>query len=113
MCVAIVMILLIGRAGSVASWALILAAFAGAMVSTGFILLVARSVRHMAALLVAGIMIGYICSAVTEFLVTFAEDTEIIPNDKKIVNLKSGRKMIVGLLSFLLQKTDNFLEKRL
>ena len=78
MCVAVVMILLIGRAGSVASWALILAAFAGAMVSTGFILLVARSVRHMAALLVAGIMIGYICSAVTEFLVTFAEDTEIV-----------------------------------
>ena len=32
----------------------------------------------MAALLVAGIMSGYICSAVTEFLVTFAEDSDIV-----------------------------------
>lgn len=31
----------------------------------------------MASLLVAGIMIGYICSAVTEFIVTFADDSEI------------------------------------
>ena len=78
MCVAIVMILLLGKFGAVSSWTLILAAFAGAMLSTGFILIVSRSVRHMAALLVAGIMIGYICSAVTEFLVTFAEDADIV-----------------------------------
>ncbi|MBQ8052577.1 MAG: iron ABC transporter permease [Lachnospiraceae bacterium] len=78
MCVAIVMILLIGRFGAASSWALILAAFAGAMLSTAFILAVSRAVRHMAALLVAGIMIGYICSAVTEFLVTFAEDSDIV-----------------------------------
>jgi iron complex transport system permease protein len=78
MCVAIVMILLIGRFGEASSWALILAAFAGAMMSTAFILVVSRAVNHMAALLVAGIMIGYICSAVTEFLVTFAEDSDIV-----------------------------------
>lgn len=78
MCVAVVMILLIGRYGAVSSWTLILAAFAGAMMSTAFILMVSRKVRHMAALLVAGIMIGYICSAVTEFLVTFAEDADIV-----------------------------------
>ena len=78
MCVAIVMILLIGRFGEASSWALILAAFAGAMMSTAFILVGSRAVNHMAALLVAGIMIGYICSAVTEFLVTFAEDSDIV-----------------------------------
>lgn len=78
MCVAIVMILLIGRFGEASSWVLILAAFAGAMMSTAFILVVSRAVNHMAALLVAGIMIGYICSAVTEFLVTFAEDSDIV-----------------------------------
>ena len=78
MWVAIVMILLIGRFGEASSWALILAAFAGAMMSTAFILVVSRAVNHMAALLVAGIMIGYICSAVTEFLVTFAEDSDIV-----------------------------------
>ena len=32
----------------------------------------------MAALLVAGIMIGYICSAVTDFVVTFADDSDIV-----------------------------------
>lgn len=78
MCVAIVMIVLIGKFGAASSWALILAAFAGAMMSTAFILLVSRAVNHMAALLVTGIMIGYICSAVTEFLVTFAEDSDIV-----------------------------------
>ena len=78
MCVAIVMIVLIGKFGAASSWALILAAFAGAMMSTAFILLVSHAVNHMAALLVAGIMIGYICSAVTEFLVTFAEDSDIV-----------------------------------
>ena len=31
----------------------------------------------MAALLVAGIMIGYICSAVTDFIITFADDSDI------------------------------------
>ena len=78
MCVALVMILMIDRFGVVSSWTLILAAFAGAMLSTGFILVVSRAVRQMAGLLVAGIMIGYICSAVTEFLVTFAEDADIV-----------------------------------
>lgn len=78
MCVAIVLIVLLGKFGAASSWALILAAFAGAMLSTAFILAVSRAVRHMAALLVAGIMIGYICSAVTEFLVTFAEDADIV-----------------------------------
>ena len=78
MCVAIVMIVLIGKFGAASSWTLILAAFAGAMMSTAFILVVSRAVNQMAALLVAGIMIGYICSAVTEFLVTFAEDSDIV-----------------------------------
>ena len=78
MCVALTMIVLLGRFGEVSSWTLILAAFAGAMLSTAFILAVSRAVRHMAALLVAGIMIGYICSAVTEFLITFAEDADIV-----------------------------------
>ena len=78
MCVALVMIIWIGRYGMVSSWGLILAAFAGAMLSTAFILSVSRAVRQMSGLLVAGIMIGYICSAVTEFLVTFAEDADIV-----------------------------------
>lgn len=78
MVVAIVMIMVIGEFGSVSSWLLILAAFAGSMAAAAFIIAVSKAVRNMAALLVAGIMIGYICSAVTDFLVTFAADSDII-----------------------------------
>ena len=76
--VALVMIVFISRMGRVSSWALIIAAFAGSLVATGFIILVSRRVRNMAALLVAGVMIGYICSAATDFIVTFAEDSDIV-----------------------------------
>ncbi len=77
MMVALTLLYFLGRFASVPSYVLIGAAFVGALLSTGFILLVSRRVSHMASLLVAGIMIGYICSAVTEFLITFAEDSEI------------------------------------
>lgn len=76
--VALTMIFVLGKTGSVTSWMLIAAAFAGSLLCTGFILAVSRVVRHMAALLVAGIMIGYICSALTDFCVTFAQDSDIV-----------------------------------
>lgn len=75
--VALAMIVFIGSYGEVSSWLLIGAAFVGALISTGFILLVARRIQNMAALLVAGVMIGYVCSAATEFLITFASDADI------------------------------------
>ncbi len=78
MVVAIVMIFFLEEFGRVSSWALILAAFFGSLIATAFILAVSRSVKNMAALLVAGIMIGYICSAITDFLVTFAQDSDIV-----------------------------------
>lgn len=60
------------------SAALILAAFAGSMISTGFILLISGRVRKMSLLIICGVMIGYICSAVTDFVVTFADDSNIV-----------------------------------
>ena len=78
MVVAITMIFFMGRLGAVSSYALIVAAFAGSMMSVGFILLMSRRLKHMAILLVGGIMIGYICSAVTDFIVTFAEESDIV-----------------------------------
>ena len=76
--VSLVMVFLLGSLGGVSSTALILAAFAGSLLVTGFILLISRVVRNMAALLVGGIMAGYICSALTDFVVTFAEDSDIV-----------------------------------
>lgn len=78
MIVAITMILFLSRFSHVSSWTLIIAAFIGALLSTGFILLISRRVTHMASLLVAGIMVGYICSAITDFIVTFADDSDIV-----------------------------------
>lgn len=78
MTVALVMIWVLKQGAQTSSWTLILAAFAGAMVSTGFILLLSGKIRHMSGLLVGGMMIGYICSAITDFVVTFAEDSDIV-----------------------------------
>ena len=55
---------------------LVAAAFAGALLSMLFVLLVARKMEQMAMLIVGGVMIGYICSAVTDFVVTFASDAD-------------------------------------
>lgn len=78
MVVALVMVFLLGKAIHVSSMAMILAAFIGAMMSMGFVLLVSRRINNMSMLVISGVMIGYICSAVTELVVTFADDADIV-----------------------------------
>ena len=78
MVVALTMVVFLKYFSRVSSYTLIIAAFIGSLIATGFILLMSRKINHMATLLVAGIMIGYICSAVTDFVVTFAEDSDIV-----------------------------------
>ena len=78
MVVALSMIYYIGAFGAVSSWTLIIAAFVGSLLSVGFILMMSHRLKGMATLLVAGIMIGYFCSAITDFVVTFAEDSDIV-----------------------------------
>ena len=76
--VACVMIFALSHGMMVHSLVMIIAAFAGSLVVTGVILLISGKVRSMAVLIVCGVMVGYICSAVTEFLVTFADDSNIV-----------------------------------
>lgn len=76
--VALVMVFFLGQAIKVSSGALILAAFGGAMLSMGFVLLMSRKVNRMSMLIISGVMIGYICSAITDFIVTFADDADIV-----------------------------------
>ena len=76
--VAVMMIIVLNYVRSVSSLMMVAAAFAGALISMCFVLLAARSIRQMSMLLVAGIMISYICTAVTEFIVTFAKDADIV-----------------------------------
>ena len=76
--VALVMIACLQKGLAVTSGMLIGAAFLGAMLCMGIILLAAGRVRNMAVLIVCGVMIGYICTAVTDILVTFADDSNIV-----------------------------------
>ena len=76
--VAMTMILFLQRGLLSNSVVMIAAAFVGAMLSMAFVLLVARKVRSMSILIICGIMIGYICSALTDFAVTFADDANIV-----------------------------------
>ena len=76
--VACLMVFSLGHAVRVTSAAMILAAFAGALASMGLVLLMAGRVEQTAGLILGGTMIGYICSAATDILVTFADDTDIV-----------------------------------
>lgn len=76
--VALVMVASLGNALKLSSWVMIIAAFAGAMVCMGFVILMSGVIDQMAMLIVSGVMIGYICSAVTDFIVTFADDADIV-----------------------------------
>ena len=76
--VALTMIFLLGKSIVATSGVMIIAAFTGSMISMGFVLLIAKKVNQMSMLVISGIMIGYICSAVTDFVVTFADDSNIV-----------------------------------
>ncbi len=76
--VSVFMVVFLGQGLIMNSWTMILAAFLGAMVSMGFVLTVSKKIPQMSMLVVSGIMIGYICSAATDFIVTFADDSNIV-----------------------------------
>ena len=78
MCVGFVIIFVVGSYGSIPPYFMVLSAFVGSLIIMGFVLLFSHRAKNMSMLLVIGIMIGYICSAVTDFVVTFADDSDIV-----------------------------------
>ncbi len=76
--VALAMVFTMERGIYLSSWMMIAAAFAGSMICMGFVILTSRVVENKSMLIVTGVMIGYICSAITEFVVTFADDSNIV-----------------------------------
>lgn len=76
--VALTMVVFLNHGLFTSSLTLILASFVGAMVAMGFVLAVSQRVKRAGVLVICGVMIGYICSAVTDFMVTFAEDSNIV-----------------------------------
>ncbi|WP_373483079.1 FecCD family ABC transporter permease [Acetobacterium sp.] len=77
MFVGFTMVVLMSYVSVLPSAIIVLAAFAGSLLSMGFVLLAARKVSNMSMLLLVGVMIGYICSALTDFFVNFAEERDI------------------------------------
>ena len=113
--VALVMILSLGKGIVLNSAAMVAAAFCGAMLSMGLVLLASRKLKSMALLVVCGVMIGYVCSAITEIAVTFADDSNIVNLhnwsmgsfsgiDMADVAVLSGIVFPAVLLAFLLSK---------
>lgn len=76
--VALTMIFLLEKGIMISSLGMVVAAFAGSLLAMGFVLLISFRVSNMSLLVVCGILIGYICSAITDFCVTFADDSNIV-----------------------------------
>ena len=74
----VTMIGFLSRGIAVGSVTLIVASFVGAMLSMGFVLAISYKVKRMSMLIICGVMIGYICSAITEFVIRFADDSNIV-----------------------------------
>ena len=78
MTVALTVIFLLKRGLESSSWVLILSAFAGSLITMFFVLMISGKVGTSSLLVVCGVMVGYICSAITDFIVTFADDADIV-----------------------------------
>lgn len=76
--VALTMIFSLKNGIILGSAAMVGASFIGSLISMGIILLISGRVKNMSQLVISGVMIGYICSAVTELVVTFADDANIV-----------------------------------
>lgn len=76
--VALTMIFAMGWGMVLNSVMMVLSSFAGSLLVMLFVLLLSYRVKSMSVLVVCGILTGYICSAITDFLVTFANDSNIV-----------------------------------
>ena len=78
MFLAIVTIAMTGVFKSMPISVTVIASFIGSLLSLLLVLLFTGKVKNMSMLLVIGIMIGYICSAVTDLLINFAKESDIV-----------------------------------
>ncbi|MCR4684162.1 MAG: iron ABC transporter permease [Lachnospiraceae bacterium] len=76
--VALAMIFFLSKGREIGLGMMVASAFVGAITAMLFVLALSVKVRSMSVLVVCGIMIGYICSAITDFVVTFADDSNIV-----------------------------------
>ena len=76
--VAIALVAAARGAVSLGSAVMAAAAFIGALISMSAVLLASSKIKNMSMLVVCGVMIGYICTAITDIIINFADDSEIV-----------------------------------
>lgn len=76
--VALIMVYSLAKGILLSSAAMVGAAFVGALASMIIVLAISAKVKRMSILIVCGVMIGYICSAITEFIVNLSDDSNIV-----------------------------------
>lgn len=100
--VALSMVFLLQQGITMSALGMTAAAFAGSLIAMGFVLALSGRIRNMSMLVVVGVMIGYICSAITDFVVTFADDSNIVNLHNWSLGSLSGMEWDgVGLSSLL------------
>ena len=109
MFVAITMIFLLKYMSGMPLWAQVAAAFVGSLLAMLYVLLFANRVKSMSMLLVVGIMISYICSAITDLCITFANDSDIANLTHWAMGSFSGSswstvKLAAAVVTFLFSK---------
>ena len=75
---AMAFVFMVSRGIHLSSLGLVAASFAGAGIVTAAVLSVSRHTNRMSVLVLSGVMIGYICTAVTDIIVNFADDHNIV-----------------------------------
>ncbi|MBE5915880.1 MAG: iron ABC transporter permease [Pseudobutyrivibrio ruminis] len=100
--VALSMVVLLGTGINISSLVMVVAAFIGSLLAMAVVMVLSQRVRNMSLLVVCGVMIGYICSAITEFVVTFADDTNIVNLHNWSLGSFSGISMEHVFVSFVI-----------
>lgn len=101
--VALSLIFFMARGNKPGSLFLVGSAFIGAIAAMALVLLLSIRVRSMGILVVCGIMIGYICSAITDLVVTFADDANIVNLHNWSMGSLSGMNMTdVGIMTVII-----------
>ncbi len=107
--VAVMLILSLKGGFTLSSYGMVGAAFAGALLTVLLLMLISGRIPGGASLLVAGIMIGYICSAVTDLLINMAQDENVVSLHNWSLGSFSGTKwdhvaiaaVVIGILFIL------------
>ena len=113
--VAIALIFFLDRGIYLSSLGMVSAAFLGSILAMTIVLLFSFRVQNMSVLVVCGILVGYVCSAITDFFITFAKDIHVVNLHNWSVGSFAGIKAsdikIIALLVLVLFLLTYFLSK--